>query len=123
MCIRDSIGGVKGRDELPWYVFDKDIFNNEISVCQGVDNELLMNSSLFLDDINFINEINYTYPIDCSVQVRHQHSPIKCKVFKKDNGFLVNFSEKIRAIAPGQSAVLYNEDICLGGGVIAKTFK
>ena len=118
-----NIGGVKGRDELPWYVFDKDIFNNEISVCQGVDNELLMNSSLFLDDINFINEINYTYPIDCSVQVRHQHNPIKCKVFKKDNGFLVNFSEKIRAIAPGQSAVLYNEDICLGGGVIAKTFK
>ena len=118
-----NIGGVKGRDELPWYVYDKDIFNNEISVCQGVDNDLLMNSSLFIENINFINQIDYDYPLNCSVQVRHQHTPIKCQVINENNGFLVKFSEKIRAIAPGQSAVLYNEHICLGGGVITETFK
>ena len=41
------IGGVKGKEELPWYVYKKDISNNEIYVCQGVDNELLMNNGLY----------------------------------------------------------------------------
>ena len=118
-----NIGGVKGRDELPWYVFKKDIKNNEISVCQGVNNNLLMNSSLWLEEINYINNKEPTYPYDCFVQVRHQHKPVQCSVDKNNNGFLINFSKKIRAIAPGQSAVLYNNDICLGGGIIAKTFK
>ena len=118
-----NIGGVKNRDELPWYVFNKDIKNNEIHVCQGVDNELLMNNALWLEKINFINEINYDFPFDCSVQVRHQHTPVKCKVSIDGDGYLVTFNQKIRAIAPGQSAVLYNGDICLGGGVIAKTLK
>ena len=40
------IGGVKGKDELPWYVYKKDIQNNEIHVCQGVNNPLLMNNGL-----------------------------------------------------------------------------
>ena len=40
------IGGVKGRKELPWYVYDKNIFTNEIFVCQGVDNELLMRNDI-----------------------------------------------------------------------------
>lgn len=117
------IGGVKGRDELPWYVYKKDIFNNEISVCQGVNNQLLMNSALWLENINFINEIDYKFPLDCSVQIRHQHTPIDCQVTIDNDGYLITFAENIRAIAPGQSAVLYNKDICLGGGVIAKTFK
>tara|TARA_B100000902_G_scaffold15971_2_gene19128 strand:+ start:831 stop:1916 length:1086 start_codon:yes stop_codon:yes gene_type:complete len=118
-----NIGGVKGRDELPWYVFKKDIVKNEISVCQGVNNKLLMNSGLWLENINFINANNYIYPLKCSVQVRHQHTPVNCLIAIKDNGFLVTFDEKIRAIAPGQSAVFYNNEICLGGGIIAKTYK
>jgi tRNA-specific 2-thiouridylase len=116
------IGGVKGKQELPWYVYKKDILNNEIYVCQGGDNELLMNKGLYVEDINFINEINYQYPISCSVQVRHQHTPVKCIIEKLSNEIKVTFSEPIRAIAPGQSAVFYDSEICLGGGVICKTF-
>ena len=116
------IGGVKGRKELPWYVYDKNIFTNEIFVCQGVDNELLMNSALIVDEINWINEISYDYPLNCSVQVRHQHKPVKCIITRTDKSFKVKFNDKIRAIAPGQSAVFYDEDICLGGGIITKTY-
>jgi|TARA_B110000967_G_C18886475_1_gene564303 tRNA-specific 2-thiouridylase len=116
------IGGVKGRDELPWYVFKKDILNNEIYVCQGVNNPLLMNKGLNLNTINWINNIIYEYPLDCLIQVRHQHTPIKCIIDKINDGFEVNFVDEIRAIAPGQSAVFYKDDICMGGGIITKTF-
>ena len=116
------IGGVKGKDELPWYVYKKDIQNNEIYVCQGVNNNLLMNSGLFVENINWINDIEYVYPIDCLVQIRHQHKPVKCLISNHLKGFMIEFVEPIRAIAPGQSAVFYDEDICLGGGVISETF-
>ena len=117
-----NIGGVKGRDELPWYVYKKDIKNNEIYVCQGVDNDLLMNNGLNLEQINWINNINYEYPLNCSVQIRHQHKPVNCKIFHENNLFKTIFSEPIRAVAPGQSAVFYNNEICLGGGIITETF-
>ena len=116
------IGGVKGKDELPWYVYRKDIQNNEIYVCQGVDNKLLMNDGLIVEDINWINSIEYSYPISCLVQIRHQHVPVECIISKASNGFKVDFVDQIRAIAPGQSAVFYDKNICLGGGVISETF-
>ena len=117
-----QIGGVKGADELPWYVYKKDIKNNVIHVCQGVDNELLMNSGLFVEKINWINDIEYNLPMNCLVQVRHQHKPVECYLESNNDKIMVTFKDKIRAIAPGQSAVLYDNDICLGGGIINQTF-
>lgn len=117
-----QIGGVKGADELPWYVYKKDIKNNVIHVCQGVDNELLMNSGLFVEKINWINDIEYNLPMNCLVQVRHQHKPVECYLESNNEKIMVTFKDKIRAIAPGQSAVLYDNDICLGGGIINQTF-
>ena len=117
-----QIGGVKGANELPWYVYKKDIKNNVIHVCQGVDNELLMNSGLFVDKINWINDIEYDLPMNCLVQVRHQHIPVECYLESNNDKIMLTFKDKIRAIAPGQSAVLYDNDICLGGGIINQTF-
>ena len=117
-----KIGGVKGADELPWYVYKKDIKNNVIHVCQGVDNELLMNSGLFVEKINWINDIEYDLPMNCLVQVRHQHIPVECYLESNNDKIMLTFKDKIRAIAPGQSAVLYDNDICLGGGIINQTF-
>jgi tRNA-specific 2-thiouridylase len=117
-----QIGGVKGANELPWYVYKKDIKNNVIHVCQGVDNELLMNSGLFVEKINWINDIEYNLPMNCLVQVRHQHIPVECYLESNNDKIMLTFKDKIRAIAPGQSAVLYDNDICLGGGIINQTF-
>ena len=116
------IGGVKGRDELPWYVYKKDIINNIVHVCQGGNNKLLMNKGLYIEKINWINNINYEFPLDCIIQVRHQHTPVDCKIIIENNMFKVLFSDSIRAIAPGQSGVFYNCNICLGGGIITNTF-
>ena len=116
-----NIGGVKGKEDLPWYVFDKNIEKNEIHVCQGLDNDLLYAKSLQCEKISWINENNYKYPIKCSVQVRHQHTPVNCEITINKNIYDVKFLEPIRAVAEGQSAVFYNKNICLGGGIITKS--
>jgi tRNA-specific 2-thiouridylase len=72
-----KVGGIKGKDDLPWYVYDKDIIKNEVYVCQGVDNKLLFSKGLKCESISFINDIDIEYPLECFVQVRHQHNPIK----------------------------------------------
>tara|TARA_A100001234_G_scaffold10333_1_gene8455 strand:- start:564 stop:1649 length:1086 start_codon:yes stop_codon:yes gene_type:complete len=116
-----SIGGVKGKEDLPWYVFDKNVKNNHIYVCQGIDNELLFSDELECNKISWINDVEYSFPKKCNVQIRHQHIPVECIVEKNKSGYLIKFSESIRGVAPGQSAVFYDESICLGGGVISNT--
>ena len=55
--------------------------------------------------------------------MRHRGKPVECKaIFKKDE-VEIQFKEEIRAIAPGQSAVLYSNNQCLGGGIIAKSIQ
>ena len=112
-----GVGGIKDKDHLPWYVYKKDISQNEIFVCQGVDNNLLYSESIFLEKINWINNLKEFKNFECLVQIRHQHVPVKCKVDYK-NGFNVIFDQEIRGVAPGQSAVFYKDNLCLGGGVI-----
>ena len=112
-----GIGGIKDKDELPWYVYGKDISKNEIYVCQGVDNKLLYSENISLDKIHWINKLKEFKNLDCLVQIRHRHKPVKCKI-EVNEGFKVMFDEEIRGVAPGQSAVFYKDNLCLGGGVI-----
>ena len=116
------IGGVKGRKELPWYVYKKDILNNEIYVCQGVDNNLLMSKRIEIDSLHKINDIDLELPFKCNVQVRHLQKPINAKLSKINGVYFIDFDEPVRAAAPGQSAVIYNGNICIGGGIISKSF-
>lgn len=112
-----GIGGIKDTDELPWYVYGKNIAKNEIYVCQGVDNELLYTESILLDRIHWINEFKTCKDLECLVQIRHRHKPVKCKV-EFNERINVKFEKEIRGVAPGQSAVFYKDNLCLGGGVI-----
>ena len=112
-----GIGGIKDKDELPWYVYGKNISKNEIYVCQGVDNRLLYTENITLDKIHWINDLKEFKHLDCLVQIRHRHKPVKC-IIEFNKGFRVMFDEEIRGVAPGQSAVFYKDNLCLGGGVI-----
>ena len=118
-----NVGGVKDKPELPWYVFDKSIKLNEVYVCQGEFNNLLMSDGLLMEEMKWINKEMKLDKLDCEVQVRHRGKPVKCTAHFLEKGVEVLFSEKIRAIAPGQSAVLYKNNECLGGGIIAKALK
>ena len=112
-----GIGGIKDTDELPWYVYGKNIAKNEIYVCQGGDNQLLYTESILLDRIHWINEFKTCKDLECLVQIRHRHKPVKCKV-EFNERINVKFEKEIRGVAPGQSAVFYKDNLCLGGGVI-----
>ena len=112
-----GIGGIKDKDELPWYVYGKNISKNEIYVCQGVDNQLLYTENITLDKIHWINDLKEFKHLDCLVQIRHRHKQVKC-IIEFNKGFRVMFDEEIRGVAPGQSAVFYKDNLCLGGGVI-----
>ena len=118
-----NVGGVKDKPELPWYVYDKSIKLNEVYVCQGEFNNLLMSDGLLMEEMKWINKEMKLDKLDCEVQVRHRGKPVKCTAHFLEKGVEVLFSEKIRAIAPGQSAVLYKNNECLGGGIIAKPLK
>jgi len=118
-----NVGGVKDKPELPWYVYDKSIKLNEVYVCQGEFNNLLMSDGLLMEEMKWINNEMKLDKLDCEVQVRHRGKPVKCTAHFLEKGVEVLFSEKIRAIAPGQSAVLYKNNECLGGGIIAKPLK
>ena len=118
-----NVGGVKDKPELPWYVYDKNIELNEVYVCQGEFNDLLLSDGLLMEEMKWINKAVVPRQLNCEVQVRHRGKPVSCVAHFMDKGVELSFSEKIRAIAPGQSAVLYKNNECLGGGIIAKALK
>ena len=72
--------------------------------------------------LNKINDIDLELPLKCSVQVRHLQKPISANLSNTNGIYFIDFNEPVRAAAPGQSAVIYNENICIGGGVISKSF-
>ena len=116
-----GIGGIKNTKNLPWYVYKKDIENNNLYVCQGNNNELLYHSKIYIKDLEIItNNDDDILNKNILCQVRHLGEKYKCNVIKKENNmYIVKSKNKIRAPAPGQSLVLYNKDICLGGGIIS----
>ena len=112
-----GIGGVKGRDQSSWYVAHKDQSNNELTVVQGGDNPLLYSEGCYTEDMHWINA-ELENGSECEVQIRYQSEPIKAKIYKTPFGNKINFHETVSAVTPGQSAVIYQNEECLGGAVI-----
>jgi tRNA-specific 2-thiouridylase len=112
-----GIGGVKGRDQSSWYVAHKDQSNNELTVVQGGDNPLLYSEGCYTEEMHWINA-ELENGSECEVQIRYQSQPIKAKIYKTPMGNKINFHEPVLAVTPGQSAVIYQNEECLGGAVI-----
>lgn len=115
-----GIGGV-GSGE-PWFVADKDLEKNILYVCQG-DDGILYSKALIVHDLNFINGAPEKPDFYCNAKFRYRQPDQAVRVIKQDNGYYIEFVEKQRAITPGQWAVLYDEDWCLGGGPIDEVIK
>ena len=114
-----GLGGVKGRPDESWYVAHKDLDSNELTVVQGSENKLLYSDGCYVDDMHWINE-GPEKNHDFEVQIRYQSKPIRSKISKHGDRWKMIFSEPILAVTPGQSAVIYDGDHCLGGGVITE---
>ena len=114
-----GIGGVKGTDDSPWYVVEKDVANNRLIVAQGEDHEALLHSQLWLDEIHWINEPK-TLPLSCQAKIRYRQADQQCQLFADDGAYKVIFDQPQRAVTPGQFLVLYQQDHCLGGGIVIR---
>ena len=112
-----GLGGVKGRDQNSWYVAHKDLKTNELSVVQGAQHPLLYSDGCYVDDIHWINDFTEE-TFDCYVQIRYQSPATKAQVTKAKKGYKIIFEKQVLAVTPGQSAVIYKDNECLGGSVI-----
>ena len=117
-----NIGGVRGFEPAPWYVVGKDVANNVLYVDQGVDSPYLRSQTLQSEAAHWIAGAPPAHRFQCHAQTRYRQPDQACEVDVRDDGTLeVHFAQPQRAVTPGQSLVLYDGDICLGGAVIAAT--
>lgn len=114
-----GIGGLKAADDTPWYVVDKDLKNNELIVAQGHDHPALFSDGLIASQLHWVDRNVVTEPLTCTVKTRYRQQDITCQIIPIDENTLkVMFDHPVSAVTPGQSAVFYQGDVCLGGGVI-----
>lgn len=102
---------------LPYYVVGKDMQKNEVYVTTDLNDESLWKTSVELAATHWINDA----PADgeYEIRVRHRAQLVNAYVEPQlDGQVTLRLEEAQRAVAPGQSVVIYNQDQCLGGGII-----
>jgi tRNA-specific 2-thiouridylase len=119
-----GIGGVKaqgaqkgGAEHEPWFVARKDVEKNTLWVVQGHDHPWLLAPSLRAADLSWVAGHP---PADgpLAAKTRYRQADAPCQLQDGDGEITLRFAEPQWAVTPGQSAVLYDGDVCLGGGVI-----
>ena len=101
---------------LPYYIIDKDMDKNEVYVTTDLNDETLWKNRITITNVHWINNV----PVDgkYQVRVRHRAPLIESSLHTKKGSVILDLINPIRAIAPGQSAVIYDRGICLGGGIV-----
>jgi tRNA-uridine 2-sulfurtransferase len=110
--------GLGGAGEA-WYVADKRIASNELVVVQGHDHPLLLKRSLSAADVAWVAGQAPQAPSTHTAKTRYRQADAPCTLSDvRDSEIRVDFSSPQWAVTPGQSVVLYDGEVCLGGGVI-----
>ncbi|MBC7803688.1 MAG: tRNA 2-thiouridine(34) synthase MnmA [Candidatus Parcubacteria bacterium] len=114
-----GIGGTSGGAAGAWYVAQKDPGANALVVVQGHDHMLLMKNSLKAQDASWVSGEAPLEGASHSAKTRYRQSDSACIVTRSgDEEIAMEFAQPQWAITPGQSVVLYDGAVCLGGGVI-----
>lgn len=116
------IGGVRGFAAAPWFVVGKRVRDNTLIVDQGGDSPYLFSRRLWTEPAHWIAGAPPATGFACTAQTRYRQRDEACEVEARPDGSLaVRFAQPQRAVTPGQSLVLYDGEVCLGGAVIAAT--
>jgi len=119
-----GIGGLKakgqargGGEHTPWFVARKDLATNTLYVVQGHDHPWLLSHQLTADNLSWCagappSEGTY------GAKTRYRQADAACTFTASESTMQLSFTEPQWAVTPGQSAVLYDGDVCLGGGII-----
>jgi tRNA-specific 2-thiouridylase len=116
-----GIGGRRGASGEPWYVVGKDVATNVLFIAQGGKNRWLYSQRLQAETPNWVAGAAPAEHFRCTAKTRYRQVDMGCRVSVLADGLEVRFDEPQRAVTPGQSVVLYDGEVCLGGAVIAAT--
>ncbi|MGH8278162.1 MAG: tRNA 2-thiouridine(34) synthase MnmA [Gammaproteobacteria bacterium] len=115
-----GIGGCAGATGRPWYVAGKDAYRNVLIVVQGHEHPRLFHRALTASELHWIASAPPASKFRCTAKSRYRQADQVCTVTLGAAGDCrVEFAQPQRALTPGQYAVFYRGDACLGGGVIA----
>jgi tRNA-specific 2-thiouridylase len=116
-----GLGGSQDGNGDAWYVARKDVANNTLYVAQGHEHPWLLANQLLAMDASWVAG-NPPESGQYSAKTRYRQSDAPCSISfggQEPLGFELTFPKAQWAVTPGQSAVLYDGDVCLGGGIIA----
>ncbi len=117
-----AIGGRAGAAQQPWYVAGKDRTRNALIVVQGNDHPLLFSVAVETGPMHWLAQPRDA-PFTTAVKLRHRQSEQAARATSLPEGRLrLQFEKPQRAATPGQFAVLYEGERCLGGAVIERAF-
>ena len=120
-----GIGGVNARDGgdasgAPWFVARKDMVTDTLWIVQGHDHPWLLSDRLIADDVVWVAGAPPAIGTRLTAKTRYRQGDAQCTIIGiSGRGFELSFEQPQWAVTPGQSAVLYHREACLGGGVIA----
>jgi tRNA-specific 2-thiouridylase len=118
-----GIGGAG--DGRSWFVVDKDTKNNLLIAAQGEDHPLLYTLGAALNQVTWIGEPPCGEGEGCavSVKLRYRQADQEARFSWQGEEATLRFLKPQRAVTPGQSAVLYRDEQCLGGGIIIEALR
>ncbi len=110
-----GIGG--GGNGQRWFVIEKDVKHNRLIVSQGEDDRLYTPRAVASEATWISGEAPGT-EMECMVRLRHRQPLQKCRIQISGEKVHMEFDRPQRAVTPGQSAVFYQGDVCLGGAIV-----
>ena len=117
-----GIGGIKGLESKGFFVCKKDVKNNILYVATEKEDEHLNSDECIINNINLYNgKIKDGTHLCCKFRYRQEDKKVTLYNID-DNNIRLVFDEPYKAVTPGQACVLYNDEECLGGGIIDKVF-
>ncbi len=107
-----------------WFVVGKEYDHNILYVCQGDQNQWLMSEGALITDVNWVSQVKPQGELSCTAKFRYRQKDNDVSLhFIDETAVYVTFNQPIKAVTPGQAAVFYDGEICLGGGTIEKVYK
>lgn len=115
-----GLGGSQDGNGDAWYVARKDMATNTLYVAQGHEHPWLCSTQLHAMDTSWISG-NAPMPGPYAAKTRYRQVDANCTLLNQADGFDLQFQDAQWAVTPGQSAVVYQGDVCLGGGIITSS--
>lgn len=113
-----GIGGIKDHEQGSWFIVKKDIERAILYVSQGDENQWLYHAGCIVKDLNWIAPTHPT-TLRCTAKFRYRQADLPVTlVFREDQSVQVIGEAPLKALTPGQMAVFYDGEVCLGGGTI-----